>query len=327
MNRLSEPIKKSITTVKIVARSTKGKNILLYLMCVCVAFVFWVFLSLDMETQRDFEIPVELDHVPDSVVMIGDMPAAINTVVQGKGSQLLRFMWGSTPVMKINYEDYGKNNVLSLSRPKLESRLRDYFGQGVRIVSLRPDSLHVKYTTEEGKRVKLKLNTDIKTKLQYILSGPIKTDVDSVMIYSTSDIPGSITSVDTEMLVKTELTDTTVYEIAVKPIPGMRIIPDHITVTVPVEPLISKHRTIPIEVVNLPEGIGLITFPSAIEITYLVPMSSFNNDYPLKAFVDFNTIKRSSSFVKVNMASVPDMYHSVSLSRDSVEYIIETRQK
>lgn len=328
MSRFSDPVSKTVRTVKAMARSSKGKNILLYMMCVCVAFVFWFFLSLDTETQRDFEIPVDLEHVPDSVVIIGDMPSVINAVVQGKGSQLLRYTWGGTPTMKINYVDYaGENRVLSISRPKLESRLRDYFGQGVRIVSLRPDSVHVAYTTSKGKRVKLNLETDIKTKLQYIISGPVKSNVDSVTVYSVSDVPRNITSVNTEPLIKSDLTDTTVYELAIKPIPGMRIIPDRITVTVPVEPLISKRRIIPVEVINLPEGVGLITFPSAVDISYLVPMSSYNNDFPLKAIVDFATIRRSSPYVKVNMSSVPDMYHNITIAPDSVEYVIETRQK
>ena len=50
--------------------SANGKNILIYLLCVCTAAVFWLFLSLDTEVQRDIDVPIALDNVPDSVIII-----------------------------------------------------------------------------------------------------------------------------------------------------------------------------------------------------------------------------------------------------------------
>ena len=57
------------------------------------------------------------------------------------------------------------------------------------------------------------------------------------------------------------------------PMDGMRIIPDRVIVTVPVEPLIVKKKKVRIDVTGLPDGVGLITFPSVAEVSYLVPMS------------------------------------------------------
>ena len=56
-------------------RSNRGKDVLLYLLFVAVAFVFWVFMALDTERQRDFDVPFELQEIPDSVTMIGQIPA------------------------------------------------------------------------------------------------------------------------------------------------------------------------------------------------------------------------------------------------------------
>ena len=103
---LPNSVKKFLLECRLALRSTKGRNVVLYLMCVCVAFLFWIFLSLDNEVQRDYEIPVEIDNVPDSVVIIGSVPRTINAMVQAKGSQLIRFWGGRTPVLKLKFTDY-----------------------------------------------------------------------------------------------------------------------------------------------------------------------------------------------------------------------------
>lgn len=306
-------------------RSSKGRSVLTYLLFVCVAFVFWVVLSLDTQIQRDFDVPLVIEDVPDSVTIISEVPQKISAIVEGKGSQLVRFMWGGVPAFKIKFSDYSNsdNNTLLVPKGKFDSRLRDYFGQSVDLVSSRPDSLRLIYTSTPGIRLPVHINSDISPYFQYIISGPVKADVDSVTAYAVGGVPRTLTVADTEWIVRTQLKDTSVYEVRIKPIPGIRFIPDKIMITVPVEPLISKRRTVPVEVVNLPEGIGLITFPSSVDVSYLVPMSDYNDDFPVKAYADYNSLDLTKSKIKLTPSLMPELYRNVTLYPDSVEYILE----
>ena len=306
-------------------RSSKGKSVLTYLLFVCVAFVFWVVLSLDTQIQRDFDVPLVVEDVPDSVTVISDVPQKISAIVEGKGSQLIRFLWGGMPVFKVKFSEYAnpENNTILVPKGKFESRLSEYFGQSVDVVSSRPDSLSLVYTSTPGTRLPVHINSEILPYFQYIISGAIKADIDSVMAYAVGGVPRTLTVADTEWIVRSELKDTSVYEVRIKPIPGVRFIPDKINITVPVEPLISKRRSVPVEVVNLPEGIGLITFPSSVDVTYLVPMSDYNDDYPVKAYADYATLDLSKSKIKLTPSLMPELYRNVTLYPDSVEYILE----
>ena len=320
MNDNTRKIQAKVTAA---LKSSRGQNVMLYLLFVAVAFVFWVFLSLDTEVQRDFDVPVELQDVPDSVTVIVQIPPSIGVSVKGKDSQLLRFLWGKLSPVRLKWQENAEDGAIVVNHQKLDSRMREYFGNGVQIVSCRPDSLHVPYTSQPGVKVKLMIHADVRPNLQYIISGPIMASTDSVTLYSVTDLPHSLKFVSTEPLVKSGLKDTTRYEVKVKPIAGVRIIPDVVTVTVPVEPLIMRKRSIGIEVENLPEGVNMITFPSKVEISYLVPMSSYNDDYPVKAYVDFHGAKPSKKKLGVTLSSMPGVYHNVSFTPDSVEYIIE----
>ena len=68
-------------------RTRRGQNVGLYLVCLVVAFLVWVMMSLDETTERDYNISVQLTNVPDSVVIVGNMPTELSVVVKGKGNR------------------------------------------------------------------------------------------------------------------------------------------------------------------------------------------------------------------------------------------------
>jgi len=303
-------------------KSEKGHDILVYLACACVAFVFWFFLSLDNEVQREIEVPFAVENIPDSVVMIGDIPNHLSVVVQARGSQLIPYMFGKVQPVKVKWAE-SNGDYYQVSRTRLESRLRDYFGQSVQILSIKPDSLRVPYTSSVGKRLPLRLNADIRTNLQCEIVGPVRLSVDSVTVFSKEALPGDIKYIETQPLTLSDLRDTTTVTVRVRPIAGTRIIPDRVKVRIPVEPLIAKRKKATIESVNVPENVGFLTFPSTVEVSYLVPMSRYNDDFPFKVYVDYNALNYNSNKTKVEVSEVPAVYRNVTLSIDSVEYVVE----
>lgn len=306
--------------------SRRYSDMLVFLVCVGIASVFWLFLSLYEEVERDYDVPFVVENVPDSIVIVETVPSAINVMAQGKGVQFLKFFWKDVRPMKVNFADYAlRSGTFSIPRQKLEGLLRDYFGQGVKIINLRPESIKAVYTSNVGRKVRLDIECDVQTNLQYVISGPIKANVDSVMLYSATDIPRSLDAVSTYPLVRTGLKDTTVFTVKIRPIEGMRIIPDQVRITVPVEPLIAKKRSVPIEIMNQPEDVKLIIFPSSAEVNYLLPMSAYNTESNVRLFVDYASINRESKKVKVQSSSVPGLFRNFTFKPDSVEYIIETK--
>lgn len=306
--------------------SARGKEVLLFLLFLLISYIFWLLLTLNNEMQEDLDVPVAITDVPDSVTLISELPPAVKVSVRDKGSVLLRYKWGSSKVMKINWKDYTEtNNKLLLNKADLAARLRDYFGGGSQIVTIIPDSIRINYTTSPGRRVVVRVNADIHPAMGYIVNGPIRSNVDSVWLYSVNDLPHSLTSVETVPVVRGGLNDTTYIEARIDPIPGVRIIPDHVRLAIPVEPLIARKQKAPIVVKNLSESMSMITFPSSVEVSYLVPMSSYNSEpYEVNAYVDYNDLSRcTGGKLPVTLSLLPDLYHNTEMSPDSVEYIVE----
>ncbi|MBD5346923.1 MAG: YbbR-like domain-containing protein [Bacteroides sp.] len=325
MNHFKQLLRKTYVMAARALRTAKGRNVLLYLLFVCVAFVFWLLMSLDSEVQRNYDLPLQIDNLPDSITLISDVPPSISTTVQGKGSQLVRFMWGNPSPLKIPFlPEATSNGVFTLPALKLEARLRDYFGNGVMILNSRPDSIKLVYTTGPGKRLPLIVESDISTDLQSIQSGFPSANVDSVTVYAPGHIPASLRAIHTEMLTLSGVKDTSSYEVRVVAPEGMRVIPDHVTVTVPVEPLIAKKRHVEINATGLPKGTRMLMFPASVEVVYLVPMSHYSDDYPIRAYVNYNdAVSSKSDKVEVLLGPIPGRAYSISHTPDSVEFVIE----
>lgn len=309
--------------------STTGKNALVFLVFLCVSAVFWMLLALNDEIQREFDIPVELTEVPDSVTLLSSPPQSINVSVKDKGSALLRYQWGGTPPVKLRFKDFSSaENRIFMRENQINAVVRSYFGGGAQIVVSKPDSISVVYTNRPGRNVPVRLNVEAHADPRFVINGPITVSSDSVKIYSVEELPVSLRWVDTYPSSHTGLTDTTRIMAKVKVPAGMRAVPAAVRVTIPVEPLISKTRVVPVEVINVPDGKSVVTFPSEVEISYLIPMSIYNNDdYSVKAYADYNKISPSRSVTKIplDLPLLPDSYRSALLSTDSVEYVIEQR--
>lgn len=139
------------------ATSTRGKEVLLFLLFLMISYIFWLLLTLNNEMQEDIDVPIEIVEIPDSVTVISGIPDALKVSVRDKGSSLMKYRMGGIKPMKINWNDYSSaKNKFLLNKADLGAKLRDYFGTGSQIVTILPDSLSLNYTTSPGRKVALK---------------------------------------------------------------------------------------------------------------------------------------------------------------------------
>ncbi len=308
--------------------SARGREVGLFLLFLAVSYVFWLLLTLNHEVQEDVEVPISIVNVPDSVTFISDVPSAVKVSVRDKGSVLIRHQMGGVKVMKLDWNDYAStNSKFMMGKVDLGARLRDYFGPSSQIVTVVPDSIRINYTTDPGRRVPVIVRADLHAAFGRVINGPLTIDADSVTLFALNDLPMDMNSVETIPIVRSNLGDTSRITVRIDPIPGVRIIPDEVTITVPVEPLIARRQMASVVVKDMPHGRGLLTFPSQVEVSYLVPMSAYNSEpFDVKAYVSFDeAVRASTSKIPVRLSLIPDLYRNVSVTPDSVEYIIEQK--
>ncbi len=308
--------------------SKRAGSLLLYLTCLVISFLFWLFLTLNNETQKDLTLPLQLTSVPDSTTIISGLPQSVKVSVRDKGSSLLRYDFGHEPTMMVDFLEYfDGSGVFKISSIEMLARVRRLFSNTTTVVAVSPDSLSVRYTNLPGKRVPVNLDLAVSADFRYVMNGATVLSDDTVTVYSDQNTLGGITSVSTQRISEIGLTDTLVRCVDILPMAGVKTVPSKVTVTVPVELLINKKQSVSINVVNEPAGVNVVTFPSSVEASFLVPQSMYHNVQNIKAVVNYNDILYADdvagSKVAVKIIEVPAECRSISLVTDSVEYIVE----
>lgn len=307
----------------------RAKTVMQYLVFLFISFVFWLVLTLNNSYQQDFEIPLKITSIPDSTTLINDAPATIRVAIKDRGANMLKYSFGNLPTISIDFKEYADGNgAFRVPEAQLRSVMVGAFAGTANISSITPDSLRILYTNLPGKKVPVRLDLDIVPNLQYVINGAVRTSVDSVTVYSNRQTLSELTEVYTYHVREKELTDTLRREVAISPITGARIEPKNIVVTIPVEQLINKTQMVPVVTANSPGNVNVLTFPAMVEASFLVPQSMYRRKLDIKVAADYNEIMyATSNKVAVKVVEVPAICKSVSLSVDSVEYLIEKHGK
>lgn len=306
--------------------SRNGRNTLTFIVFLLIATLFWFLMSLNDDVQRDYDLPVSIDGLPADMTLLtneGAVPVSVNVSVRDKGANQLSRKFKSN-ILKIDYRDFTdkENNRLTLTESQLNNCLRQMFGSTATIVTQTPDSLSIPYTTLPPTTLPVVPRVSIVPKPQFIQNGSVRLSTDSVKLYSVSQPNPPILFIYTDEVQRSGISDTTTVTVKLQVPAGCRAVPDHVKVTIPVEPLVSKTIIVPVEPVGNPEGTTLITFPATASFTCLVPMSQYNlSSYPIKAYADYS--KRKGNTIELDMSLLPENYMNGTLSPSSVEFVIE----
>lgn len=305
--------------------SLATKTVLNYLGFVFISFIFWAFLYLNNNIQYDIEVPIKINAIPDSSTIITDIPDHVSVNVKDKGIALLKFIVGKKPVLNLKFKDYAlQEGHFFISNTELRRRLRGLFENSTTIQGMSVESINLKYTNLPGKKVPIRLDLDIRPNIQYVIYASVEQDVDSAIIFSDRNTLAEIDEVYTYRVEERDLKDTLLRTVAIAPMQNVRIEPERIQLTIPVEPLIAKKINVPIHVKNMPVGVNVITFPSVVEASFLVPFSMYRKNLPMSAVVDYyDIIRTKNNKINVRIDEFPALYNNISLAQDSVEFIIE----
>lgn len=308
-------------------RSSRGKDIFIFLLFLGMSYVFWLILTLNDDMQRDLKVKFEIDNVPADVTFISEVPQDLLVSVRDKGTVLTNYTWGGTPSLKINYSDLtydGVKDRVMLGEQQLSAKVRSIFGSSTQIISMKPDSLSLVITNRPASTAIVEPQIDVTPAPQCVISGPIIISPDTVTVYSARHLRIRPKAVKTVRISRTDIKDTLSIEARILPEPGTRVVPDKVMITVPVEPLISKKRDVQIRIIGAADPNSIVLFPSRVMVSYLLPMSLYNSENGIIT-VSANFSKRSDGKIPLELGALPEYYHGVELSTDSVEYLIEQR--
>lgn len=329
--RIATRFKAIVRKIGATFRQERTRELFTFLGFVLLSLVFWFMQGLNEEVESSFEIPVELENLPEKTTLINDLPTHVEVRIRDKGPVMLGYAIEGLAPMRINFQEYDKgNSSFLLTISQLETVLRKSLRPTTTILSVIPDTLKVLYTHSAGKRVKLVVKGHASTTPQCVLSGPMTADIDSVMVYGDHALLKRLKEVSTIEFDAKRLSDTLRTTVRIARIPNVRVVPSEVTVTIPVEEMTSKLLDIPVVPQGVPSNWSLITFPSSVQLSCMMPFSRFAsvNEEDFLLGVDYADLSKrpAPGRLGIKVLKYPEFVRNIVLSQDSVDYILEQKR-
>lgn len=306
---------------------TFNKEFLIFLFFLVLSSVYWLMSVLNETMEREIEIPVQLTNVPRNVIIIGDSAISVRAVVRDKGYALATYQYGDriTPV-KLSFALYAHTqDKLTVTSAELAKMVRDQLYGSTKLVAVKPDHLEIPYNFGMRKRIPVKLLGKVLTTGNYYLAR-VEFQPESVYIYSSARLLDSIAIAYTERLNIEDVTDTITRKVALKGIKGVKFVPSEVKMTLFTDVITEATSVVPITAINVPAGRILRTFPSQVQIRYIVPASEYKhiNESDFEVVADYTTTDNGvADKCQLKLVKSPRSVRSPMLAMPEVDYLVE----
>lgn len=305
-------------------RKTDFNSFLFFLI---FAIVIWIFVQFSKQYNEILSIPVEYSNVPPDKLLKRDNPESIELRMQDNGFNIA---WYSLfpPTLTIDLSGTGEENgnllyVIDENRNDIQNQLNIDFDES----SFLKDVIVIKYEQKQEKKLPVIPRIEIGYAAGYSAVGELRISPDSVRVSGPDNIldtlsvlytfPAKLTKVKEDLLGTVNLDTTS--------LPAVTFYQNRIKYSLDVEKVTEGNVQVPIELVNVPEGLNVVIFPKETVLFYQVNLKDFNkvtaSDFRVVA--NFKGIKENQDFLIPEVVQKPDFTSNIRLNEKRIQFIIK----
>ena len=306
-----------------------SKDVLSFLLFLILSASFWFVNVLDKVRETTIDIPIRYVSVPQNIEFTNNVPISIKVSVRDNGKELLNYSRKNNKPIAIDFNrQFYQNGTIVVSADEIRQVLIRYLSPTTAITQIQPDSLVVAYRKLETRNVRVQLEKHISLAHQYVLDENIVVEPSQVAVVGAGMLFDTLSFVKTNVLELHNLKDTVTRVVKIKPIAGLRFVPDEVKVKLNVERFTEKRIVVPVTVINCPDDIVLRIFPSQVELSFNVPMSRFStiNVNAVRVLFDYGQLNGDNKLKHtLKIENNEPLIRNLRLLTSDVEYLIEEK--
>lgn len=310
------------------------QRLLIFLFFFLVSTIFWFLNALSREYIADIKYPVRYINFPSNKILVNELPRHFVFKVESHGYNLLKYKLrpGIQPVV-ININSYRLSKEANIDEDKyflLTSRTKDNIANQIsselRLLEIKPDSLVFEFSTLIKKTVKVIPDVNMTLEKPYMIRGEIMAEPDSIVISGPNSIIDTLDHVKTKYIRLKNITQNIEKNITLQGIDKVSFSTKKVNVKIPVDQFTEIKTKVPIHVINVPDTIVVKTFPTEVDVTYLVSLTDYK-DVLVSMFhaeVDFyQDLGAHDDFLTIKITRYPGFIKALRFNPQKVEYVIE----
>lgn len=309
------------------------RKLVIYLVCVGIASVFWLLNALEKQYEVELSFPVRYTNHPKNKLLVNDPPSHFTLDVKSYGFTLLRYklsMAFSPLVFNINefggesMEDSSRSNY-ALSSRLFRNEIADQLSNELTITGVHPDTIYFQFDRIISQKKKVEPAISFQLKKQHYQYESVQVKPDSVIVQGPESILDTLKTIKTVAQHYKELAQSVQRNVPLQEIKHLEFSPKRVVVQIPIEEFTEKELTIPVQIQGIPDSLHISLFPSEVKLNFLVGLSRFSsiksNDF--EAIVSYEDILTQQDYLPIKLERVPPHLKAVNLAPRRIEYLIE----
>ena len=312
---------------------SRDKRIIIYLICVAIATLFWFLNALGKYYTVELTYPVRYTNMPKNKILVNQLPSEFKLNVNSHGFTVLRHKLSVSFAPLVfdvnnlthNRMESGKQTQYVIHTNQYLQQLSDQLSGELHINSISPDSLFFNFDQVIKKSVKVHPNVKIDFVKQFQLSGPITSKPDRITVFGPQSIVDTLRFIPTNFQHIKSVTRTIQRDAILSDIENLRIENKNVVMSIPVEEFTESQLLIPVDIENNPNGLNVKLFPNRVKLSFLVGLSRYSEILPkdFKLVVSCDEITPGKTRLKVETRKLPPFIKSIRINPEEVEYLIE----
>lgn len=312
------------------------RRIYIFLLCVAISTLFWLFNKLSQETTATLSKPIVFESLPDGLVAASQSDNFIKYRLKSTGLRLIRTFWFSPADTLFIQADVlpllrrEGRNLYFVDEARLNSMLTNRFGQFSSVETVQPDTVFVELVAATTKLLPVKPDADITFEQRFRLHGEMSIEPDSVLLTGPASILDTLKYVTTEHWVSGRLRQNTEQMLSLKkplPLKSLHLETEIIKIFIPVAEFTESSIELPLHVMapdgSSPPNVRL--FPNRVAVNYLVALNDYAsvNEQMFRAIVPCPiSTDPGDGRLRVELEAHPSFIDVLSISPAFIEYII-----
>lgn len=304
-----------------------NREFLIFLFFLVLSSAYWLLSVLNDTMEREIQVPVQVTGLPADVVVLVDSMPQMRVVVRDKGFVVATYMFRKhTPPVKIPFQTYAKTpDKITVTASELQKLVGQQLSGSTKLVSVKPEKLEFNYNHGKYKRVPVKLLGVVSADDSYYLAR-VQLRPEYVTVYGSSELLDSLTAVNTVRQNIRNVRDTLSTVVRLRPIPGTKIVPDKVRMTLYPDVMVEATTSVPVIPTNVPVAKTLRTFPSQVDVSYVIGASQYKKIgvSQFTVVADYqSTADGTAEKCSLRIVRAPREAHNVRLAVSAVDYLIE----
>ena len=282
-----------------------------FLLCLLLSASIWLIHNLSQKYTGAVTVSVLAKSALKGRAQTASEPVTVTARCQATGFRLLRIRHSSRDVLvEIQPEDFTytmADDKFTVSSTDLAKYASGIFGDGVALESFLGQGYSFSFARENNRTVPVKPVVNASFKPQYMPSGKIRIEPDSVVIYGSSSLLESVDAILTKPITINDASKNLSGVARLVPVSGLRISESEVAWSLDVVRFVEQRGKVGIAVRGAPAGVRLAVLPSTAEAVFLCRFPSKGNPADVCEFyVDYTEFTNSlSGTCVVHCANLP----------------------